>query len=375
MDLLEGLDDPSSPQEPHVNTSESPTDSIQKRVEELLHSAPTSRPSALPLLPELCEAIASHQLDLGTLGQLLPVLRDEAAAVYRQLEARYRTVFPELAELVPNQRTYVRVLRALETGAPLDGLLTREQAMLVAMTRPQTPRDDDPSFYTRELAPHADHHEQLHAALDTIDAHIVQQAHRLAPTVTALVGPVVAAALLSHAGSVRELAQVPACNLAAIGAPRHTSHALRTDASGVRLRGHVWDTPLVQEQPPALQRQALRMLCARLALAARVDATAPDPALANRWRADILARIAARAAPPAPAGGAPLPVPSDAKPRRRAGRRFRAHRNKFRLSAARQLQNRAAFGVPERTAVDSFGEEIGLGLSGTPAAPSAPAPR
>ncbi|AAS51952.3 ADR032Wp [Eremothecium gossypii ATCC 10895] len=368
MDLLEGLDDPPSPQDAHVSAAEAPSGALQQRLHALLQCAPRSRPSALPLLPELHEALAAGQLDLGTLGQLLPVLRDEAADVYRQLEARYRPVFPELAELVPSQRTYVRVLRALETGAPLDELLTREQAMLVAMTRPQAPRAD-PARWPRELAPHADRHEQLHTAVDAIDAHIVRQAHRLAPTVTALVGPVVAAALLSHAGSVRELAQVPACNLAAIGAPRHAAHARRTDASGVRLRGHVWDTPLVQEQPPALQRQALRMLCARLALAARVDASAPDPALAARWRADILARIAARAAPPAPAAAAPLPVPADAKPRRRAGRRFRAHRSKFRLSAARQLQNRAAFGVPERTAVDGFGEEIGLGLSGAPAAP------
>ncbi|KAG2151815.1 Nop domain-containing protein [Suillus cothurnatus] len=117
----------------------------------------------------------------------------------------------------------------------------------------------------------------------------------VAPNLTALVGDLVGARLISHAGSLLNLAKHPASTVQILGAEKALFRALKTKHDTPKIWTHLSCgllASLIGQAPPKLKGKMARMVATKAALSIRVDAltdadgkseeTAPSIGLENR---------------------------------------------------------------------------------------------
>lgn len=99
----------------------------------------------------------------------------------------------------------------------------------------------------------------------------------LAPNLTTLLGELVGARLVSHAGSLINLAKYPASTVQILGAEKALFRALKTKKDTPKY-GLLYHAQLVGSAPGKLKGKMSRMLAAKASLAVRVDALADNAA-------------------------------------------------------------------------------------------------
>merc|ERR1719245_2011203 len=95
----------------------------------------------------------------------------------------------------------------------------------------------------------------------------------VAPNLTALVGELVGARLIAHAGSLLNLAKHPASTVQILGAEKALFKALKTKHDTPKY-GLIYHAQLVGQASSKMKGKASRMLAAKAALACRADALA-----------------------------------------------------------------------------------------------------
>lgn len=335
--------------------------------------------------PQISQLLLQDSSDLSSvlfkLNDISLVLQREISALHSYMKLHYNQKFPELEDLVPKPLQYANVVHTLEhiddcvnssiaMALEQEAGLSKEQTLVLTMSMKTSFKYD--KTLGKECSLFLSQSRSLMQELiniqDRINNFVMSKVSHVGPNVCALVGPKVTSLLLSHVGGILELSQIPSCNLASIGKNKHLSHELHTSITGVRQEGYIYGCPLIQEQPTQYHKQLLRMVCAKVSLAARVDAgsrdsSALDDSLGIKWKRELLDKIQKLQDTSAARNVKPLPVPMDATKKKRAGRKFRKYKQQFELSHLRQLQNRLEFGKQEQTMMNSFGEEIGLGMT------------
>merc|ERR1712173_379886 len=97
----------------------------------------------------------------------------------------------------------------------------------------------------------------------------------IAPNLTILVGELVGARLISHAGSLMNLAKHPASTVQILGAEKALFKALKTKHDTPKY-GLIYHAQIVGQSATALKGKVSRMLAAKASLACRVDALGED---------------------------------------------------------------------------------------------------
>ncbi|QLQ80227.1 hypothetical protein HG537_0D02280 [Torulaspora globosa] len=324
----------------------------------------------------LCNVGNNLSWVLHRLNELCYLLQNEVRVLHAYSKDLYRDKFAELESLVPNPKQYVQVIDIIERDddASAEMLesqaqLSKEQVLVLKMSMKTSYRDDLawPEEKKVEFSRARGKMLEILAIESNVKQFIIQKVSHVAPNLCAFIGPEVTSHLLSHAGGVHELSQIPSCNLASIGKNKHLTHEQHTSLAEVRQEGYIYRSDLVQSLPYEYHKQALRMVCAKVALAARVDAgitpgNKANDTLGSRWRREIEQKILKQREAVNNAVVKPLPVPKDEPKKKRAGRKFRKYKQQFQLSNLRQLQNRMEFGKQEQTILDAYGEEVGLGM-------------
>merc|ERR1711860_373957 len=93
----------------------------------------------------------------------------------------------------------------------------------------------------------------------------------IAPNLTAIVGELIGARLISHAGSLLNLAKHPASTVQILGAEKALFKALKTKHDTPKY-GLIYHASLVGQASTKMKGKVSRMLAAKAALACRVDA-------------------------------------------------------------------------------------------------------
>ena len=93
----------------------------------------------------------------------------------------------------------------------------------------------------------------------------------IAPNLTCLVGELVGARLIAHAGSLMALAKHPASTVQILGAEKALFRALKTKHDTPKY-GLIYHASLVGSSAPKLKGKISRVLAAKCALSIRVDA-------------------------------------------------------------------------------------------------------
>ena len=110
----------------------------------------------------------------------------------------------------------------------------------------------------------------------------------VAPNLTVLVGELVGARLIAHAGSLLNLAKHPSSTVQILGAEKALFRAMKTKHDTPKY-GLIYHASLVGQTSAKLKGKVSRMLAAKSALAIRVDALGEDTEanLGIEQRADL----------------------------------------------------------------------------------------
>jgi U4/U6 small nuclear ribonucleoprotein PRP31 len=309
----------------------------------------------------------------------------EIMIVHKFIRDHYSIRFPELETLVTNPLDYAKVvtiigngpmdgdsIKALQTskenrlGATLRSVLDGPSVMIVTVEATTTKGREMTQVELERVIRACEMTLALDRAKKTLTDYVQSRMNLFAPNLTALIGSLTAAQLLNFAGGLTGLAKTPACNLPPLGSKKQSGTGFATNV-GVRQQGFLYHSPIIRGIPNDLKRQAMRIVSAKVVLAARVDRVhnSPDGSTGEELKASCLERLEKLTEPPPNKGQRALPAPDDKPARKRGGRRARKAKEATAMTDLRKAQNRMVFGKEEREVGYGTGEGTkGLGMIG-----------
>lgn len=271
--------------------SDSSTQDLYRSIREHL-------PSLLPGLQEkdlsvmslgLAHSIGRHKLKFSAdkvdvmIVQAIGLLDDldkELNTYAMRVKEWYGWHFPEMAKIISDNVAYARVIklmgfrsRAAETD--LSTVLPEEieqalkAAAEVSMGTEITQFDlDNINALAEQVIDFSEYRLQLSSYLNARMAAI-------APNLTALVGELVGARLIAHAGSMISLAKAPASTIQILGAEKALFRALKTKHDTPKY-GIIYHASLIGQATGRNKGKIARMLAAKAAVSLRYDALSED---------------------------------------------------------------------------------------------------
>lgn len=103
-----------------------------------------------------------------------------------------------------------------------------------------------------------------------VEKHISTLMDEVAPNLSAVIGPLLGARLISKTGSLSRLASLPASTIQILGAEKALFRALRKKGRPPK-HGIIFQHPWVHGSPKKIRGKVARLLASRIAVAARVD--------------------------------------------------------------------------------------------------------
>ncbi|KAI9756722.1 MAG: hypothetical protein M4579_003723 [Chaenotheca gracillima] len=308
---------------------------------------------------------------------------NEIILVHKFIRDHYSVRFPELETLVTNPLDYAKSVAIIgngpmdnvrdlsitydnPVGAPLKSILDGPSLMVVTVeattTRGRVMTDSE----LRTVLRACDMTLSLDKAKRTLTDYVQSRMSLFAPNLTELIGSLTAAQLLNFAGGLTGLAKTPACNIAPLGSKKQSQTGFATNV-GVRQQGFLFHSPIIRGIPQDLKRQAMRIVSAKVVLAARVDRVheSPNGSVGSELKAASLERLEKLTEAAPNKGARALPAPDDKPSRKRGGRRARKAKEATQMTDLRKAQNRMAFGKEEKEVGYGTGEGTkGLGMIG-----------
>ncbi|KAG7137187.1 Nucleolar protein 58 like [Verticillium longisporum] len=199
--------------------------------------------------------------------KLLDDLDKELNVYAMRTKEWYGWHFPELAKILNDNLAYARLvdlvgMRENLADADLSDILPEEletpvkTAAEISMGTEITPDDlENIQLLARQVISYSEYRTQLSSYLET-------RMRALAPNLTALVGTLVGARLIAHAGSILSLAKAPSSTIQIYGAEK------------ALFRGIIYHSSLVGQATGKNKGKIARSLAAKTALGLRVDALA-----------------------------------------------------------------------------------------------------
>ncbi|CAG7848430.1 Nucleolar protein 58 [Serendipita indica DSM 11827] len=207
---------------------------------------------------------------------LLDDLDKEINIYAMRVKEWYGWHFPEMGKIIVDNLAYANVVRTMgvrtnAARATLANYLPEDLEAAVKLAA-------EISMGTEISEADMDHIRSLCDQVIAISAYRAQLAEYLrnrmnaiAPNLTALVGDLVGARLISHAGSLRNLAKHPASTVQILGAEKALFRALKTKHDTPKY-GLIYHASLIGQAPQKLKGKMARMVATKAALSIRVDA-------------------------------------------------------------------------------------------------------
>ena len=107
-------------------------------------------------------------------------------------------------------------------------------------------------------------------------AYLVNKMHMIAPNVSALIGEVVGARLIAHAGSLTNLAKYPASTIQILGAEKALFRALKTKGNTPKY-GLIYHSTFIGRAAAKNKGRISRILANKLSIASRIDCFLDTP--------------------------------------------------------------------------------------------------
>lgn len=206
--------------------------------------------------------------------------------------------FPELSKIIPDHMTYVKTILKLgmrssaattDLSEVIEDTETADKVKEYAEMSMGTDIADEDleniKFLCENIVELTEYRAQLFDYLRN-------RMMTIAPNLTILVGELVGARLISHAGSLMNLAKHPASTVQILGAEKALFRALKTKHDTPKY-GLIYHAQLVGQSNAQMKGKMSRMLAAKASLATRVDALGEEPSnvLGVQHRAKLETRL------------------------------------------------------------------------------------
>ncbi|MCE4606962.1 MAG: C/D box methylation guide ribonucleoprotein complex aNOP56 subunit [Desulfurococcales archaeon] len=194
-----------------------------------------------------------------------------------RLREWYSIHFPELDDLVEDHEKYVRIVSQLGSrdNITVDSLVklgfNKGDAAKIADTAKKSIGADLSDFDIDAIQTLARITYELYQLRDNLAGYIASVMKEVAPNMTALVGALLGARLISIAGSLDRLARMPASTIQVLGAEKALFRALRTGGRPPK-HGIIFQYPDIHKSPRWQRGKIARALASKLAIAAKIDA-------------------------------------------------------------------------------------------------------
>lgn len=185
-------------------------------------------------------------------------LQEQENSLVERIREWYGLHFPELAKMV-DEAQYLELLakHGRRENLPLDA---RESIGAELGDAEE-----------REIRGMAQLAQTLALQRRDLEGYVERTSRALAPNVSELAGPMIAARLVSQAGSVEDLARYPSGTIQLLGAERALFRHLKTGSRPPK-HGVLFQHPLIHRAPPWQRGALARAFAGRIAMAARADA-------------------------------------------------------------------------------------------------------
>lgn len=326
--------------------------------------------------PEYQLLTQSNTLSTGIDGEII--------LVHKFVRDHYSVRFPELETLVQNPLDYAKSVAIIGNGPmedirkisesndnivgqTLKQVLDGPSLMVVtveATTTSGTPLSESELATVRRACQMT---LKLDSAKKTLTDYVQSRMSMFAPNLTALIGSLTVAQLINYAGGISGLAKTPACNLPPLGNKKSARATGLATNVGIRNQGVLYQNDIIRAVPQDLKVQAMRILSAKVVLAARVDGShqSPNGEQGLEFAEQVEKRINKLSEAPPNSGVKALPAPDDKPSRKRGGRRVRKMKEATAMTDLRKAQNRMAFGKEEAEVGYGTGDGTkGLGMIG-----------
>ncbi|MCS7128937.1 MAG: C/D box methylation guide ribonucleoprotein complex aNOP56 subunit [Sulfolobales archaeon] len=193
-----------------------------------------------------------------------------------RLREWYSLHFPELDEVVKEHADYANIVAKLgyRSNIGFEPLVkigfSKSKAEKIAEVAEKSIGADLSDFDVEKVQTLANIIMELYKLRSELTDYISAVMKEVAPNITALVGPLLGARLLSLAGGLDELAKLPASTIQVLGAEKALFRALRTGGKPPK-HGVIFQFPEIHKAPRWQRGKMARALAAKLAIAAKID--------------------------------------------------------------------------------------------------------
>ena len=214
---------------------------------------------------------------------LLEDLDKELNNYAMRLKEWYSWHFPELAKIVTDNNTYAQMVNLIGMRQTVKTLAIEKMTEIVPEEVAQDIKEAaEISMGTEILKDDETHIKTLAIQVFELSEYRTNLAEYLknrmaaiAPNLTILIGELVAAKLISHAGSLMNLAKLPASTIQILGAEKALFRALKAKKNTPKY-GLIFNASIVGSVKPNLKGKVSRTLANKCALCVRNDALAED---------------------------------------------------------------------------------------------------
>merc|ERR1712139_639927 len=225
------------------------------------------------------------------MGGLLDDLDKELNNFAMRLREWYGWHFPEMGKIITDNLAYARVVKHMGMKARAkdckfskvnvpDEIAAEVRAAAETSMGTEITEEDYANILT--LCERVIELTEYRASLAE---YLKLRMNAIAPNLTHMVGELIGARLISHAGSLMSLAKHPSSTVQILGAEKALFRALKTKKSTPKY-GLIYHASLVGQSAPTLKGKISRVLAAKLSLCCRVDALGDqvEPSLGKEFK-------------------------------------------------------------------------------------------
>ncbi|KAH8739193.1 hypothetical protein FG386_003571 [Cryptosporidium ryanae] len=319
-----------------------------------------------------------NENDLDSIYSLFQEIIDTVSIVDKKIEKKYEKVklmykdyFPELSSIILSQIDYLEVVGRIITkdsisDVKLDDILPNSTIMTITISSSTNKRNVPVKETYDSILECIEYSKEILKGKNSLLRFLQEKINKIAPNLSALVGPEISAILLCKSGGLRGLAEMPSQNIMVLGSNKNNKANGHFSTGPVRielLQSAISQCDIVKHAPEIHKKKAIRLLSSKCGLCARIDLTSSNKDSQHGQRLkDYIINILEKVKEPLQKPlKKPLPVPKDFPKSKRGGRRIRKIKEKFKQTQMRKEMNRVKFGGEEEEyTVD--GKTIGLGM-------------
>lgn len=258
---------------------------IREHLNSLIPSLGPEKMSVMAL--GLSHSLARHKLKFSPdkidtmIVQAIGLLDDldkELNTYAMRVKEWYGWHFPELAKILNDNIAYSKLvlqmgMRSNAEKADLSEILPEEIEGAVKAAADRSMGTEISEDDLENIQRLADQVVSLSDYRQKLGSYLTARMNAIAPNLTALVGELVGARLISHAGSLTSLAKSPASTLQILGAEKALFRALKTKHDTPKY-GLIYHASLIGQATGRNKGKMARILAAKASLGLRVDALA-----------------------------------------------------------------------------------------------------